>query len=180
MHAVRLRHPIVDLDVVASVRATDAERGAALPQREASFRVRGWFAGAVDARVLAQLYALAFAHTITEPRGADAPGVLLRRVEEAVELGRLLVIARPRRQVVVPLQNDDVVLGPVDEPTSWIEIELIDDAGAPLPEEPYTIVTGDGRIRSGVLDWRGRAREEGIDAGDCKVTFRRLHGWRAA
>jgi hypothetical protein len=105
----------------------------------------------------------------------------MRLVEEAIELGRLLVIARPRRQVVIPLAMDDEpVLGPEDEPTSWIEIELVDDTGNPVPEEPYVIVTGDDRTRSGTLNARGRARDDGIAPGACKVTFPQRHTWRAA
>jgi len=180
MNAVRLRHPIADLDVVAAMRASGAERASALPTREASLRVRGWFAGPFDVRVLARLYTLAFDHTIAEPHAALAPNVLRRRIEEAVDLGRLLVIARPRPQVVVPVQIDEEVLGPEDAPRSWIEIELVDDEGNPVPDEPYTIVTGDGTSRSGTLDARGRAREEGIDPGACKITFPRRHMWRAA
>ncbi len=42
------------------------------------------------------------------------------------------------------------------------------------------VVTGNGRVRTGTLNLRGRAREDGIDPADCKVTFPRLHDWKAA
>jgi len=58
---------------------------------------------------------------------------------------------------------------------SWIEIELVDEEGNPVPGEPYKITLPDGRtIASGTLDDKGFARVDGIDPGTCKVTFPRL------
>jgi type VI secretion system secreted protein VgrG len=55
---------------------------------------------------------------------------------------------------------------------SWIEIELRDEAGKPVPGEPYEIVLPDGEtVASGTLDENGFARVDGIDPGACKVTF---------
>ncbi len=113
-------------------------------------------------------------------RGPVFDGIA-RRLESAVRSGALRLRDGRTREVVVPLEGmDEEVLGPEAAPTSWIEIELVDEAGDPVPEEPYALVTSDGRTRSGTLDWRGRAREEGIVPGDCKVTFTRLHEWKAA
>jgi hypothetical protein len=106
---------------------------------------------------------------------------IARRLESAVRNGALRLRDGRARSVIVPLEGmDEDVLGPEAPPTSWIEIELVDDAGNPVPDEPYALVTSDGRTRSGTLDGRGRAREEGIVPGDCKVTFSRLHEWKAA
>jgi hypothetical protein len=88
--------------------------------------------------------------------------------------------ARPP-SVIVRLEGvEEDVLGPEAVPSSWIEIELVDGDGNPVPDAAYALVTSDGRTRSGTLDARGFAREEGIAAGDCKVSFPKLHDWKAA
>ncbi len=61
-----------------------------------------------------------------------------------------------------------------DEDTSWIEIELVDEDDRPVPGEAYRITLSDGRVASGTLDSEGKARVEGIPAGDCQVTFQNL------
>jgi type VI secretion system secreted protein VgrG len=58
---------------------------------------------------------------------------------------------------------------------SWIEIELVDEAGQPVPGERYRITLPDGTtIADGSLDEKGCARVSGIDPGTCKVTFPNL------
>ncbi len=55
---------------------------------------------------------------------------------------------------------------------SWIEIELVDEDGKPVPGERYEVTLPDGQtVASGTLDQKGFARIDGIDAGSCKVTF---------
>lgn len=61
-----------------------------------------------------------------------------------------------------------------EEKTSWIEIELVDEAGEPVPGERYEITLPDGRVASGTLDDRGFARVDGIEPGTCQVTFPEL------
>jgi hypothetical protein len=55
--------------------------------------------------------------------------------------------------------------------TTWIAIELLDDLGNEVPDEPYKLVLPDGSERTGKLDGHGRARVEGIPPGKCRVTF---------
>jgi hypothetical protein len=58
---------------------------------------------------------------------------------------------------------------------SWIEIELVDKKGKPVPGEPYRVTLPDGEtVAEGTLDEKGHARVEGIEPGSCKVTFPRL------
>lgn len=54
---------------------------------------------------------------------------------------------------------------------SWIEIELVDQGGKPVPFERYRITSPDGSVIDGNLDAVGRARVEGIDPGNCKVSY---------
>ena len=65
---------------------------------------------------------------------------------------------------------------------SFIEIELVDDNGKPVPGEPYRILLPDGSVAEGSLNDKGFARVDGIDPGTCKVTFPRLdrRAWEEA
>jgi type VI secretion system secreted protein VgrG len=58
--------------------------------------------------------------------------------------------------------------------TSWIEIELVDDFGQPVPGETYQVTSPDGKVRSGTLDDKGQARVRVKNAGECQITFPRL------
>ena len=52
-----------------------------------------------------------------------------------------------------------------------------------MPGEKYEIKLPDGEtVDSGTLDGNGRARVEGIDPGQCEVTFPELDGdsWASA
>jgi hypothetical protein len=71
---------------------------------------------------------------------------------------------------------------PEVEQKTWIEIELLDPKGVPVPGEGYTIRLPDGTTRSGTLDSLGRARVDGIDPGVCDVSFPGIdkRAWRAA
>ena len=61
------------------------------------------------------------------------------------------------------------------EKKHWIEIVLVDEAGKPVPGEPYQITLPDGStIADGTLDDKGFARVDHIDPGTCKVTFPNL------
>lgn len=69
-----------------------------------------------------------------------------------------------------------------EDSTHWIEIELVDEEGNPVPEESFWVECPDGSIAEGKLDSEGRARIDGIDPGTCTVTFPDLDGrdWRRA
>jgi type VI secretion system secreted protein VgrG len=59
--------------------------------------------------------------------------------------------------------------------THWIEIQLNDDDGNPVPGEAYKITLPDGTtIADGTLDEKGYARVNNIDPGTCQVTFPNL------
>jgi hypothetical protein len=55
--------------------------------------------------------------------------------------------------------------------TTWIELELMDPDGNPVPGERYKIKMPDGSIKYGRLDADGRARIEKLEPGSCQVTF---------
>jgi hypothetical protein len=60
--------------------------------------------------------------------------------------------------------------------SSWIEIELKDDDGAPVPFVRFRVIPPDERVREGTLDDKGFARIGGIDPGQCKILFPDLDG----
>jgi hypothetical protein len=70
---------------------------------------------------------------------------------------------------------------PVTQRT-WIEIELVNEMGAPVVNERYTIRLPDGSTRDGTLDTQGRARLDEIDPGTCKICFPAIdqEAWRPA
>lgn len=60
---------------------------------------------------------------------------------------------------------------PATEEKTWIEIELVDTEGNPVPNERYWILLTDGTTREGRLDQNGRAYFGGLDPGECDVRF---------
>jgi len=58
----------------------------------------------------------------------------------------------------------------------WIEIELFDEDNVPVSGEEYLIVTPDGQEHTGTTDEDGWARLDGIDEGQCKISFPQLDG----
>jgi uncharacterized Zn-binding protein involved in type VI secretion len=54
---------------------------------------------------------------------------------------------------------------------SWIEIELVDQKGHPVPHERYRVVPPGVKPMEGFLDDQGFARIGGIDPGTCQITF---------
>lgn len=57
------------------------------------------------------------------------------------------------------------------EEKHWIEIELTDDSGTPVPDELYLVEMPDGSKITGRTDANGRARIEDADPGTAKVSF---------
>lgn len=58
--------------------------------------------------------------------------------------------------------------------TSWVGIELVDEAGQPLAGYPYTITLPDGSVKTGTTDAKGRARVEQFAPGNCTLTLEQL------
>jgi hypothetical protein len=102
----------------------------------------------------------------------------------AARAGTLVLRRREMRSVVIPIDAspDSEPLGPESAPTAWIVIELVDDDGNPVPNVDYKIKCDDGRVRTGTTNWEGKAREDGLNDGNCKVSFPGLNGpdWKKA
>jgi hypothetical protein len=62
--------------------------------------------------------------------------------------------------------------------TAWLEIELVDEYGQPVPNEPYRVEAANGLVIEGELDSTGYARLDPVAPGACKVIFpRRDAAW---
>jgi hypothetical protein len=59
-------------------------------------------------------------------------------------------------------------------PASFIEVQLVGEDGAPVPNETYAITLPGGKVVSGALDGEGRVRVAPIPPGECKVAFPKL------
>ena len=57
------------------------------------------------------------------------------------------------------------------DPTSFLELVLVDDNGQPASGERYRVTTPDDQVGEGRLDSRGMARIDGITRGTCEVSF---------
>jgi type VI secretion system secreted protein VgrG len=57
---------------------------------------------------------------------------------------------------------------------SWIEIVLVDEDDKPVPGEQYKVVLPDNKVKIGTLDAKGFARIDGIDDGNCQISFPKL------
>lgn len=61
-----------------------------------------------------------------------------------------------------------------EQPESWIEIELVDEAGQPWPGEPFEVTGPDGKVYNGVLDDKGQAHLEVDCPGMYHIRFTNL------
>ena len=61
-------------------------------------------------------------------------------------------------------------------PYRWIEIELVDKDGDPVPFEAYRVTLPDDSTVDGSLNEQGFVRISAIpQSGDCQIEFPRLH-----
>lgn len=111
-------------------------------------------------------------------------------LRRGIERGLVCVRRRHVRAVVgAPPQEKapEPVLGPesVEQPTEthWVILELVDEAGNPVPNVAYSVTAGDGQVFTGQLDSNGKARVDGLASSKpCQVTFPDLDAreWKAA
>jgi type VI secretion system secreted protein VgrG len=65
---------------------------------------------------------------------------------------------------------------------NWVEVELVDDSGAPVPGEAVEIKLPDGSVASGTTDDKGLLKISNIDPGSVEITFINLdkEAWEPA
>lgn len=159
-----------DLLIVKGHDVLPAERPGALLGFVVSLLIDSWIHDPLYRARLHQIYRAAF--SLDDAKDAQ----VAQRLKAAFERGGLVALSRER--AVVPeapeLTPDEVaptraaVAPPV---LTWIEIELLDLEGHPIPNVPYELVLPDGTVRTGSLNVAGLARVDGIDPGTCKLSF---------
>jgi len=148
-------------------------------QNQINVAVHGDASSLADFRELASTYGLL----------GDAQRVIdsevLGHVGWLLETGRLIAVECRIPVLATPMVDVPKPPGPrprlrptvVDPPVkTWVAIELLDDAGKPVPNEKYVVTVPEGVIKSGTLDAMGRARIPDIDPGTCKISFPNIHG----
>jgi hypothetical protein len=102
---------------------------------------------------------------------------VLRYLASRLVSGRIKVIPALARQVsgAATEAEDSKAARPGSrlavDATHWIEIEVVDDSGKGVPDIEYRLVCPDGDVRWGTTGKAGYARETGLPAGTCKVSF---------
>ena len=71
-------------------------------------------------------------------------------------------------------QEEEAAEEQAPEETSWIEIELIDEADQAVPGSYYEITAPDGKVHDGTTDADGCARVDPVAPGTCQISFPKL------
>jgi Rhs element Vgr protein len=61
-----------------------------------------------------------------------------------------------------------------EKETTWIDIELVDEEGQPVPGAAYRVTDSQGKVKEGTLDANGHAHVTGISPGEAQITFPNL------
>jgi hypothetical protein len=105
-------------------------------------------------------------------------------LREGLERGDLTLRRSVSRAVVSSVPKKERALPPALGPVpAWLELELVDDSGAPVAGARYRVVTETGAIYEGQLDDAGQVRIEDLPShAPAKVSFPDFDGraWRAA
>ncbi|MFO0624796.1 MAG: hypothetical protein U0325_04205 [Polyangiales bacterium] len=133
-------------------------------------------AAQLAARLLRADTRRAVAALLDREGGELARRPLEQRLADALRLGRV-TLWRRRAPAVASSEGEgteaegDETLTPASEPKTWIEIELLDMDGKPMPGERYSITLPDGTVREGTLDGNGLAYFGGLDAGNAEIRW---------
>jgi hypothetical protein len=151
-----------------------------------------WLHDPVFGQTLLEIWESTSLFPLTQARLLNQPELvrfLKPRLEEMFLHGPMVLVRVPKTLRCwgepVTEEEEERPVRPAAAPRkelTWIEIELVDEKGKPVPAEAYSIELPDGTLRTGSLDAHGRARVDQIDPGMCKVTFPKIDGreWRRA
>lgn len=105
-----------------------------------------------------------------EADNADPVEVNKLKVEQ-----RELKTGKYGKQEIKTFKPEEAKDGEEKEKT-WIALKLKDkESGEPIAGEAYEVKLADGSLATGTLDEKGEAKVDGIDPGNCEVTYPNLH-----
>jgi hypothetical protein len=154
------------------------------PMRFAT-ELREWIANGVGANHVAWIRIYdSLGRPLPKPPQRSDLARMAEELVDAFERGRLVAIegtfgkTTARGEATAPSTVRDpappaYLADSNDEPervTTWIGVQLVDEAGVPIPGRRYRIVTSTGQVLEGTLDARGIAMHQGLDAGMCQVS----------
>ena len=137
-------------------------------------------AGRGDASVLSRLRDLAARYGLLNDVHRATDAAILEHVAWLLETRRLAavecVLLRPDRPFVVSAASSPAPAPPqrqtpVEDPKTWVGIELVDDVGRAVAGQRYVVKVPEGVVHEGTLDAQGRARITSIDPGVCEISF---------
>jgi len=105
--------------------------------------------------------------------GRSVPTMSALQAAEAATATAAAVVhqeVQARQETHIEAQNDDEEA----EERTWIEVELKDEAGEPIPGERFEVELPNGRIASGTTGPDGVARVNGVPPGSCRIRFPNL------
>jgi hypothetical protein len=105
----------------------------------------------------------------TKPTAAAEAGT-----SEGGEVETFSATARQRKTRTYGSQPIKTHTADDETKTHWIEIELVDDIGQPVPGETVEITCPDETVAYGTTDRDGKFKVEGIDQGNCGICFPNL------
>ncbi len=150
-----------------------------------------WLADPLAQRAALEMYAAIGGHLGTNGQrrsDSDLIRYLKPKLTEAFRNGELIILPAPSMmfgaasgnlQEGSPAASQSSGTQAPSRPQiqkTWIEIELLDPKGKPVPSERYRIQAPDGTFHNGTLDSNGRARLTDIDRGECVVSFPDIDG----
>jgi len=87
---------------------------------------------------------------------------------------RSAAAAAPAAEAVDSAQKHKPESAENKEKKNWVEVHLVDESGANVPNEAVRVTLPDGAIAEGTTNDQGKFRVDGIDPGNCTVTFPNL------
>lgn len=133
-------------------------------------------------RVAAQVLRACQADALRALLGPSRRGELTlhARLTEALRRGEVVLWRRRGRShrgvELEQVGGHDELLHDVRAQKTWIEIELLDMEGNPMPGEPYRLKLPDGTERRGTLDAQGRAYFGNLDPGQAEIFWEARDG----
>jgi hypothetical protein len=114
---------------------------------------------------------------ISKEESQADPDKILRQFATLLASGRYKILGSPIRGLrsgsaeQEPEERAEAAKAPQLSNKSWIEFNLRDDKGQPVPGEKYRITLPDASVQEGNLDAMGHAEYYGINAGMCEISF---------